>query len=609
MTIYDRSDPNTPDDEPEPEELAAEPTPDADADREAEAFAEADVDEADAPTAEAAPRDTGNSWSIKLLALPVLLALAVPTIFLGLGRTSLWEPDEPAFAEASRQMLASGDYLTPYFNGEATLDQPALFYWLQAATFRQLGVSEYAARMPAGLAGLGCLVLVYVIGLRLFSARAGLLAAVALGTTFRFVVLTRTGLPDTALLFFTLAALYAFIRAADADPPGSWIALLGWVAVALGVLTKGPVGLLPLLIWLPWLVLSGRLGGLRRMRFATGVLLMLIIAAPWYFYMAWTHGREFVEVALLSELMLRYASAPGVERGPLFYLAVWPADAMPWTLYIVGAVASVVFGWGGLSSDQRGGASLCVIWIGAVIALGLVSADRLPQYLLPLYPAGALLVGMLFDRAAADAGEAGPWTGLANWLTALGLLALGGLSGWLLQRLFGTPLMSVAMALPAALVLGAIFMVIFQRSGRPLWAFGVVAPVLALGYGLLAVEVVPRDLERFKPIRPLAEIAAAQPGADRQIGLYRDRSQGVVFYARQNVERLATADDAAAFLSEDGVRLCILPDGDLEDVRSRYSGTLYRLVSEQRLRVRFADLLRDDVERATLVLVSNRPPE
>ena len=124
-------------------------------------------------------------WTVKLLALPILVLLAVPTIFLGLGRTSLWEPDEPRFAESSRQMLASGDYWTPYFNGGASFDDPVLFYWLQATTFRQLGTSEYTARMPTALAGLGCLLLVYLLGFRLFSARAGLLTAVALATTFR----------------------------------------------------------------------------------------------------------------------------------------------------------------------------------------------------------------------------------------------------------------------------------------------------------------------------------------------------------------------------------------------------------------------------------------
>ncbi len=592
MSIYDRNDPIE---------------SDAGSEEELDALPEASFD--DPPSdAEAG----GNTWTVRLLAMPLLVLFAVPTIFLGLGRSSLWEPDEPRFAEASREMLASGDRLTPYFNGEPAFDEPILFYWFQAVTFDRLGVSEYAARMPAGLAGLGCLLLVALIGARLFSARAGLLAGLALATTFRFVVSTRSGVPDTALLFFTLAALYAFIRAAESDPPGGRVALLGWIAVGLAVLTGGLFGLLPVAIWIVWLVLTARLGGLGRMRAASGLWLMLATALPWYLYMAWTHGRSFIELAVLSDVMARYEPGAATSAGSgVFALMAWPGDAMPWTVYAVVAAASVFLGWSQLSTEQRRGAGLCVVWFAVVLATCAVLSARRPEYLLAAYPAGALLVGLLFDRAVDFGDDAGPWTGLANWLTALCLLALGGLVGWLLPRLFGAPLMSLAMALPAALVLGGVFLAIFQRTGRPLWAFVVVAPVFALGYGLLAVDIVPRDLERFKPGRPLAQIAAAQSGPGRRIGMVGDLDRGLVFYSGQNVERLDTIDDAVAFLTEDGLRLCVLRSDDLDAVVGRYAGTLYQLADQPRRNIRFADLLGDGAgaQTTTFILVSNTPPE
>ena len=109
-------------------------------------------------------------------------------------------------------------------------------------------------------------------------------------------------------------------------------------------------------------------------------------------------------------------------------------------------------------------------------------------------------------------------------------------------------------------------------------------------------------------MKPLAELAAAQTGDDRQIAVYGDRRPGVVFYARQNVEWLDSAEATAAFLSERGVRLCILSADDLEDVRSQYAGTLYRLASAERLDLRLADLMGEEGERTTLVLLSNQPP-
>ena len=619
MTIYDRDEPiESNQDEPrEPE-----------ADASTEANEDAAVGEAPPPEAEPEYRSTpeqtpeadetpeaaavdstnagANALTLKLLAVPLLVIVCAPALFLGLGRSTLWEPDEPRLAEASRQMVASGDYLTPYLDGLPRFDPPVLTYWLQALTFQRLGISEYAARMPAALAGLGCVLLIYLIGMRLFTARAALLGAIILATTFGFVVQSRSGLTDVPLLFFTLLGLYGFIRAVDAPPPGGRFALLAWLAIALGVLTKGPAGLLPLIIWIPYLLLSGRWGGLRRMRFSSGALIALVIAAPWYLYMAWTHGRAFVELALLSEVMRGYTSpdVTGPMRDPMADLRVWPMHALPWTIYFVGAVASAV-GWRTIASDGRRGVAFCLIWF--LVGVGFVwfPEYEISQTLLPIYPAAALLIGLLFDRALSDPDGARPWFALSSWLTALGLLVLAGVVGLSLQRSFGTLLLSWGMMIPVALALGGVFLAIFQRTDRPMWVFGTVVPVAAFAYAFFAVHTIPRELEPYKPV-----LIAAQPETDRQIGQFRTDHPGLAFYARQHVERLRTADQVTAFLSEDGLRLCVMPDAALESVLAGYSGSTLYITRHRVTDLRLTHLLQDlhANEQSTLIVLSNRPP-
>ena len=118
------------------------------------------------------------------------------TTLVGLGSTSLSEPDEPRFAEATRQMFLRGDFLTPYFNGVPRFEKPILFYWMQALAFAVLGPTETAARLPAAIGTLGVVFFMFLIGERLLTRRAALVGTLILATTFRFAIWSRQGLTD-----------------------------------------------------------------------------------------------------------------------------------------------------------------------------------------------------------------------------------------------------------------------------------------------------------------------------------------------------------------------------------------------------------------------------
>src|SRR5262245_56753547 len=150
-------------------------------------------------------------------------------------------------------MFARGDFVTPYLNGAPRFEKPILFYWMQAAAFTAFGDDEFSARLPSALAGVGIVLLLYLLGAEIASRRAGLIAALVTSTMFRFVTFTRLGLTDVPVIFFIVAALYGFIRGARTSP--MWV-LVAWVWIGLGARPKGPVGLLPVAIWATYAAFS-----------------------------------------------------------------------------------------------------------------------------------------------------------------------------------------------------------------------------------------------------------------------------------------------------------------------------------------------------------------
>ena len=224
-------------------------------------------------------RPSLHTEAIRIPHYLLVAAVCTLTLAVGLGRAALWEPDEPRFAEATRQMLARGDVLTPWFNDQPRFEKPILFYWLQLPFFAAFGPGELTARLPGEAAAMGCVALTWLIGLRLFGARAGWLGALALATSFRFVAFARQGLTDVPALFFQLLAVHAFLRLdQDAAARRAW--LVAWAATGLAALTKGPVAVIPVAVWVAFYLLQRDWTRLRRMRLVTGPLIALAVAAP-----------------------------------------------------------------------------------------------------------------------------------------------------------------------------------------------------------------------------------------------------------------------------------------------------------------------------------------
>ncbi len=354
----------------------------------------------------------------------IWLALAGAVALCGLGFDfagyPLLDPDEGRNAEIAREMAATNDYVLPHLNGLPYLDKPVLYFAVGAVVFEILGPSTAAARLPSLFFTLGTLTVVIWFGTRLFGRPAGLVAGIATAAAPFTLAYARTTIFDSALTFFVLVAFIGFyesIRAADrqsqpapaeipvhpglsrtvgTDQKGQWWCALAWAALALGVLTKGPVALaLPLMVAIPYAAWRRAWRGLVD---PVAVLLFAALLGPWLVAMS-REIPEFLEYALVTETALRLTTDELQRTEPFWYfLLIFPAAALPWTIVVVGGWASLRRTASFTARDPR--IVFLALWILVPLAFFTLSQSKRPQYVLPLVPAMALLVAAIWTTSS-----------------------------------------------------------------------------------------------------------------------------------------------------------------------------------------------------------------
>jgi 4-amino-4-deoxy-L-arabinose transferase-like glycosyltransferase len=491
-------------------------------------------------------------------------------------------------------MFARGDFVTPYLNGAPRFEKPILFYWAQAAAFTAFGDNELAARLPSALAGVGIVVVLYLLGAEIASRRAAFIAALVMSTMFRFVTFARIGLTDVPVIFFIVAALYGFVRAvqpasggdrwwgpASAGPSAAW-ALVAWACIGLGVLTKGPVGLLPVAIWATYAVFSRDWSVFARVRPIMGTMLALAIALPWYVVMAIEHGRAFTDFALGHEIVERMLSEESFEptRGFFYYFKVWPGDAAPWSALFVAAVGWFAWRWRSLTPAARPPIIFAAAWFICVFLLFSLSRSKVTHYVLPAYPAAALLIGMFVDRLADRRDEALWWRVPMAIIAAVIIVAAAVIA--LFVQVLAPGEMVVRWLVPGVLATGAaaIAGATWKRTLVP--AVYALSGMLAALFALIGVFVVPRVIEPFKPMPLLAREAAQLSPADASIGLLgRYGISSVIYYSRRHVVPLDGDDATITFLSTHPGAVCLMPMSDFERLLPRLNGVDKIAVAEE----------------------------
>jgi len=329
---------------------------------------------------------------VKRLSQPaVLWAFVVVALFAWLGTRGLNEPDEGRYAEIGREMAASGDWLIPRLNGFEHFQKPPLLYWATALSLRAFGVNEWAARLPSALAALGTLYLTWHIATILFGARIRAMAVLVLVSTAEFLLLSRTLTPDMMLTFWTTLSIACLVEYVAGRGGQSW--RIGFfVAMGLGFLCKGPMALLvPTSAAVCWQISLRRRGSRVPLGWGTGLPISLTIAASWFALVALRHP-TLVDYFLGYELRDRlFSSVHGRSQPVWFFVPVLLGGMLPWTPVLV-----VVFVEACKALRARAAASpeswLLCGWVVPPFVILSLSGSKLATYVLPLFPALALLI-------------------------------------------------------------------------------------------------------------------------------------------------------------------------------------------------------------------------
>ena len=259
----------------------------------------------------------------------LVLAFALAAIFFWpLGAAPLFDVDEGAFAEATREMIASGDWLHTTLNGADRFDKPILVYWLQAASLLVLGKSDAAVRLPSAICGVLWCVAVARFALPRFGARAAWIAAAILGTSVGVIAIGRAATADALLNLLLALTAFDLWRHVEtrAKAPLRWAAL--WAA--LGILDKGPIALLvPGGAIVVWAIVSREWKPiLRAVSDPLAWLILVGIAAPWYVYALHRHGQAFVDGFVMKHNVGRFTGTlEGHAGGPFYYAIALPLIA------------------------------------------------------------------------------------------------------------------------------------------------------------------------------------------------------------------------------------------------------------------------------------------
>jgi 4-amino-4-deoxy-L-arabinose transferase-like glycosyltransferase len=267
------------------------------------------------------------------LPLPLLLAGAVFVgLFFRLGAAPLFDVDEGAFGEATREMLERGDYISTWLNGQPRFDKPILIYWLQAASVRLLGLDEFALRLPSALAACAWIAAILSFARRFLDRDTAYAAAFIAAGTAGFTVIGRGAIADALLNLFLALSMFDIIRYAD-DPRPAWRRRV-FLWIGLGLLTKGPVALLvPGAASLLGFSLQGRVADWwRAVRDPAGWAILLTVAMPWYLLEYERRGDAFLAGFFLRHNVERFLSPlQGHGGGPLYYLLAILVLLLPYT--------------------------------------------------------------------------------------------------------------------------------------------------------------------------------------------------------------------------------------------------------------------------------------
>ena len=504
----------------------------------------------------------------------IWFALIILSLYLFIAtRTTLWDRDEPRFTRAVVEMIESGNYLVPTFNGQLWPDKPILTYWLMSLAIRVLGPTEFACRFFGCIGSAVTCLLTFYIGKQLFGTKGGLWAMVILASNLMVLVVGTAATSDAITLPFIVAAMAIFVKALESGTRTYHIILMG-MALGFGMLAKGPIGVLPIpaMATVLWLSRKTR-PGLVRPLWQLGIALTIgfLIFLAWAIPVNNATGGQFLRVFIGRHVLTR-AIKPMEHHGGNFllylpyYLPVIIVGFFPWTLHLLGAFSATL-------GRRLGGQycrSLLVGWIASIFTIMTLAVTKLPHYILFILPALALAVAGTIIAAEQNRLTSRDHKWLRRGVWFFGPLAIAIAIGLTIGPYY-FPIAGLrwsGIAAGIVLLVMAAVAIYLQRADRT----HISAQVLLVGMFALNIPIlfgVLPAIEQIKISPPIAQAVKARTDKEVPIATYKYSEPTLNFYVGRKIEPLRSEDAVATWARQPKPGVLVIPKDVLTNIQER----------------------------------------
>jgi 4-amino-4-deoxy-L-arabinose transferase-like glycosyltransferase len=515
-------------------------------------------------------RQTQNTWPVVLLVSVIITA----TYLFMITRTTLWDRDEPRFARASVEMLETGNYLFPTFNGQLRAHKPILVYWLMSLSIRLFGNTEFACRFWSALGtAISCL-LTFFIGKRLFGFREGLWSMVILASSVMMLAVGTMATADSSTLPFILAAMTAFTYAMTSKWYHYHTVLIG-ILMGLGMLDKGPIGLLPLPVMLITLWLARKekdyIDFIKKSLTVSEALgIAIIIFLSWAIPANRATNGQFLSIFIGKHVITRMLHPLEHHGGNFllylpYYLPVIVGGFFPWIIVLPGAFSALAGNRLGMKPSKN----LLLSWTISIVVIMSLAATKLPHYIIFIWPALALpsaAVIVAFQKGYLSKSDL-RWLRRGNWFfVPVGLFAGVGL---IVVPFF---LQISGLLIPAA-ICGIILLLTTSLGANHLYhnravkaaklAFvGVVAFYIPYIFGVLPV------IESIKVAPAIAKAINQAAPFNTSVATYEFGEPSLNYYLGRNLQELSDQKEVVAWIQQQKEpAVLVIPISEYEEIK------------------------------------------
>ncbi len=474
---------------------------------------------------------------------------------------------EVFFAECAREMLKTSNLVTPLYHGKPFFDKPILVYWLILGTFKTIGITHLAARIPSIIAALLTITTTAVSTALIAGTLPGLLSAMLLGSAFMFFSFAALCMSDMLLTLFdatTLSFLYAGTLSQKRRFAFWWLAA---ASMGLAFLTKGPVGLvLPAVSFLIYLALTKQLKLIKPQHVVVGGITAGILASPWFLAAYHANGMGAMQYFFLHENLERFAGSTYDSRRPIWFMFLSLFTGfLPWSVFLpLSLIGSIKKFRAGLAAPEARIELFLWLWVATVILFFSCSRGKIDYYALPTYPAAAALVSIYLGRWV-NRQERPVIT--AGWGLSVCFIAAGFIAGYFLQRIVQDTTPTQWLLMPSALGLAGLLIALSMYHKQYFRSLALAFTGVCLAAIGFSLQILPSIVTMQPVLSYVSIIKNSSP--DTRIGIHRTIDSWideVTFQTGREPVKLQDRQAMEKFLADPAPALVIVPKDKLTEL-------------------------------------------